>query len=264
MQNLNIDKMALINSLKKSWILVVLLCLFSEPTTVSATEDISEATYGTGGKLLLKDFFTDSKNRHWTFYNRKGRIANGSLWMDGGYTSGSIGRDGWILTHVGDTTWKDYRYSFTFNNENTSGSPRNHHMVTAYFRVASESGNNRKTMYRLDVWNPKDVQEGGPCPGWEKGAVGLYKSVDGVGYVLKDTCIANTTTGTNFMSITVSGGDIKVRINGRTVLRYTDPDPIPYGGVGVGEIWEIDGWYDNISVRTLLPPEKAGEDIQDD
>ena len=125
MKNVNTSKVAL----------GFMLCLLSVPATVSATEgDIAETTYGPGGKLLLKDFFTDSKNKHWTFYNRTGRIANGSLWMDGGYMRGSIGRDGWILTHVGDTTWTDYRYSFTFNNENANGYPRNHHMVTAFPR----------------------------------------------------------------------------------------------------------------------------------
>lgn len=62
---------------------------------------------------------------------------------------------------------------------------------------------------------------------------------------------AEWTTGTNNIQIKVVGSKILVRSNGQTMLRYDDTtDPITYGGVGVGEIWGTNGWFDNMVVRS--------------
>lgn len=241
------------NNLRISMILSATLCCFAQVGTTFAGEEYLAPASCESHQLLFRDFFTSKKNTNWTFYNRNGEIKKGSLWMNGRYMSNSIARDGWILTHVGDITWTDYNYSFNFNNENIGGSPSEPNMVTAYFRVKAETGNSRKTMYRLDIWNPGNAQQGGTCPNWLQGAVGLSKYVNGIGYSLKDTCYSNITEGNNKLVVNIKGGDILITVNGKVVLQYTDSDPIPYGGVGVGQIWETNGWYDDIYVRAILP-----------
>ena len=119
-----------------------------------------------------------------------------------------------------------------------------HHMVLIYFHVAGED------TYLLWVWDPGNAQEGGSCPGWSKGAVGLSRYTNGTGVDPTETCHSNTTVGTNRLVVNITSNHIKVTINGQVVLQYTDPNPIPYGGVGVGQVWETNGWYDNVVVTT--------------
>ena len=87
--------------------------------------------------VLFKDYFTRPNDTNWIAYNRYDRIALGRLWMDGAYQPNSVGRDGWVLTHVGDKTWTDYTYRVFYDSEK-AGDP--HHMVTVYFHVAAEDG----------------------------------------------------------------------------------------------------------------------------
>ena len=110
--------------------------------------------------------------------------------------------------------------------------------------------NVRGAMYRLDVWDPGNPKEGGSCPDWRKGAVGLSRYTNDMGVGLTEACHSNTTVGTNKVTIKITSNHVKVTINGQVVLQYTDPNPISYGGVGVGQIWETNGWYDNVVVTT--------------
>lgn len=207
--------------------------------------------------VLFSDYFTDAKGsaENWTFFNREGRIADGRLWIDGSYMANSDGRDGWALTHIGDRTWRNYVVEVFYDNTNLGGSP-DHHMGMINFRVASETGNVRTTMYGIDIWDPGDVYEGGSCAAYgtvmPNGWVQLRKYVDGAVSWPAEACSSNTTHGTNAVQVVVLGSHIEVIINGQTVMRYRDPAPIKFGGVGVGQIWETNGWYDNIVVTRLL------------
>ena len=73
--------------------------------------------------LLFRDMFTHAEQsaENWTFHNREGRIADGRLWIDGGYTGDAVFRDGWAFTHVGDTTWRDYTLDVTYDTRNVGG-----------------------------------------------------------------------------------------------------------------------------------------------
>lgn len=219
-------------------------------TSVPAHGPISPGA-AADGQFLLQDDFSNANDPEWTFFNRFGEVADGRLWINGEYMPNSVERDGWALTHVGDTTWTDYSFSVSFNNVNIGGSPPDHHMATVFFRVAAEAGNVRQSMYRVDIWNPGDVQEGVGCPNWDQGEIGLSRYDNGVGTGVAESCQSNTILGTNAVRIDVRSGEIKVFVNGTLMLTYVDPHPIPYGGVGVGQIWEINGWYDNVVVQDL-------------
>ncbi len=208
------------------------------------------------GPVLFADYFNSSQDANWTFFNRYGHIDGGRLWIDGEYTPDSIDRDGWALTHIGDRAWTDYVVEATYDNENVGGSP-DHHLGDILFRVASQDGNAVGTHYRVFIWNPGDIYEGGNCgviyeplpTGW----VQLFKFVDGNAEFLAESCgDSNTTIGTNAVRVIVMGNTIEVVSNGKTVLTYRDrTNPIKYGGVGVSQIWETNGWYDNVVVRAL-------------
>lgn len=204
------------------------------------------------GRLLFQDDFSNPDDPNWTFFNRFGRIADGRLWIDGGYIPDSIGRSGWALTHVGDTGWTDYSYSVTFNNENPGGYPAEDYMAHVYFRVAAqEAGHFLQTMYTLELWNPGVPPANDACPNWDNGEIALARWDDSVNTALAVVCQSNTVLGTNAARVEVRGGEIKVFVNGELMLTYVDPDPIPFGGVGVGQVWETNGWFDDVVVEDL-------------
>ena len=54
--------------------------------------------------------------------------------------------------------------------------------------------------------------------------------------------------GSNHAAVKVEGNVITVRVNGLRIVRIEDPEPLKYGGVGVGQIWETNGGFDNVVV----------------
>ncbi len=54
--------------------------------------------------------------------------------------------------------------------------------------------------------------------------------------------------GSNQATVRVEGNVVTVRVNGVRVIRVEDPAPLRYGGVGVGQIWETNGRFDNVQV----------------
>ena len=234
--------------------LVLVSPALSTPAIALGSTPMAAAEPSAGGTILFQDQFTNPNDPNWTFFNRNGIVTGGRLWVNGSYMNGSVGRDGWALTNVGNAAWTNYSFSITYGTWNRGGSPNTVHMGTVYLRVASESGNVRESMYRIDVWDPgQPVPAPGPCGTGvlARGAVGLAKYADGVVTSLKTVCLSNSAVGTNRLKVTVNGASIRVVVNGFRVLSYTDPSPIPSGGVGVGQIWETNGWFDNAVVRTV-------------
>jgi hypothetical protein len=198
--------------------------------------------------VLFQDYFNSPSDSNWTFYNRDGRIADGRLWIDGGYKPDAVDRGGWALTHVGDQTWRDYTYDVFYDNETWEP------MSTVYFRVAAQTpGAQPTTMYRVEMFAPGSSVATAACGGdGSGGVVGISKFVDGQFYAgLPYTCKSNTVVGTNQLRIVVQGNHFDMFSNGQLVNSYTDPSPIRYGGVGVGQTWETNGWFDNVTVSRV-------------
>src|SRR5262249_5112245 len=108
------------------------------------------------------------------------------------------------------------------------------------------------TMYRIDIWDPNQPNPSGGAVCQARlphGLIGISKYVNGVGTGLGTRCRSNTVQGTNVIRVTAHGSTVAVYANGQRVISATDPDPIAYGGVGVGQIWETNGWFDNALVR---------------
>ncbi len=143
----------------------------------------------------------------------------------------------------------------TYDTRNVGGSPENH-TVMIFFRVASDVPNDisgYNTLYVLEVWDPGQPYSGGYCAEYDtpmpKGWVQILKWVNGEAILAAEGCSSNTSVGTNRASVAMTGDLVEVTVNGRSVLTWTDPDPILYGGVGLGRIWETNGWFDNVIVR---------------
>jgi hypothetical protein len=46
------------------------------------------------------------------------------------------------------------------------------------------------------------------------------------------------------------------------VIDHTDPDPIRFGGVGVGAIWEVNAWFDDIAVTAAARTPSSKDDCK--
>lgn len=202
------------------------------------------------GHELFADDFSAGLTADWSVFNREAPVSGGALQIDGGYLPDAVGRDGWVMTHIGDRSWRNYVYTATYDNSNVGGSPGDVHMASFYFRVAEqEPGEAIKTTYRLDIWAP------GPAgndlcgaDGWSNGFLSVTRYVDGEATLLDYSCASNAVVGANSVRVKLAGSTIRVSSNGQQQVQVVDPAPIRSGGVGVGQIWETNGSFDDVRV----------------
>ena len=199
-------------------------------------------------QLLFKDDFNDGNDNGWTQINRSWHVIDGRYYLDGCYGCNGVpltgNRDGQSFTHVDDPTWTDYTFEFTFDTTNAPSADNPHHAMV-FFRVQGPLPGpfGAPTQYRADFCVPCEVSDGEH--------VGLSKYVNGdpMSTFLADTPTSGVIRlGTNTGKIIVSGGHIQIFVNNQLVVDVTDPDPIPFGGIGLGAIWEANAWFDDVSV----------------
>lgn len=221
---------------------------------VEAASAAGVTAEGLGGTTLFRDYFNVSPDPAWTFYNRAGQVAGGRLVVDGDYLPGAGAiRDGWVMTHVGATKWRNYVFTTTYDTANVGGSPSDVHMAFVYFRVVDAGQRTGGTYYRLALWDPEQASPQGSGGNLPTGLVILERYNNGVPTLLADRKVSNTVTGGNQVEVRVTGPRIEVKANGSVVVSVVDPKPIRYGGVGVGQIWETNGAFDNVTVRSVYP-----------
>jgi hypothetical protein len=195
--------------------------------------------------VLFRDSFNQANDPAWTFVNRAGRVAGGRLVIDGGYLPGAVDRDGWALTHVGAQGWRNYSFTASFDTTNLGGSPPEAHMAMFFLRVTGPA-----TYYKIITTDPGQPDpRGGPV--LKNGLVQLFRVVDGAYTLIKDVERSNTVVGSNRIHVSLVGGKISISLNGKWIMTGNDPSPLLSGGVGVGEIWETNGSFDDVLVRQV-------------
>ena len=76
-------------------------------------------------------------------------------------------------------------------------------------------------------------------------------------------CPQNTVSTTHFpllntpvdVSVVVNGGHFQAFLNGTKYMDYTDPNPLPAGGIGLGAVWETHATFDDLVVQSIPEPE---------
>lgn len=212
----------------------------------------AQAAPGTDpGKPTFSDSFDVSPNPDWTFHNRDGEISGGALRIQGDYfVPDPVQRDGWATTHAGDTGWRNYTFTASYNTENVGGFPETVHQANFFFRVIDPTPGSG-TYYRATVW---DVDQESPTSagGWlPDGYVELGRFEDGQITMLAAIEYTGTVTGDNAIKIRVTGSRIQIWANGTRIVSVVDPEPLRYGGVGVGQIWETNGVFYDVTVAPV-------------
>jgi hypothetical protein len=219
---------------------------------------------GHAATLLFFDNFSDGADDGWIQFNRGWHVRDGRYHLDGCYTPCQFPggrRDGYAFTHVADPAWQDYSFAFTYNNTNQA-SPTNPmwagtshvHEVEIWFRVQQLpsqdfqvcQGNlcGNGTGYRVLLFDN--------LGGVAFDTIGLSRNVNHVLTPLFDRPIGDASRiGTNTAVVTVTGGRIQIALNGHVVVDVVDPEPIEYGGIGLGAVWEVNAWFDDVRVTAL-------------
>lgn len=230
---------------------VVVLCIPAAIAVLATPASAVTTAPASCGRVLFHDTFGRTPDPAWTFFNREGHISDGRLWIDGGYLPNPFGRNGWAFTHVGDRHWRDYSLRVTYNSTNSGGEPAEAHMTMLYVRVSATGTTGYDTAYALFIWDPgqPDPRTGsGTIP---HGLIQIMRYVNGNGQMIDEVPFSGTRVGTNHVTVSVVGSKITVWANGHRMLSFSDAQPIRSGGVGVGQIWETNGWFDNVLVRQL-------------
>ena len=209
---------------------------------------------------LLTDDFNDDNDNGWTQINRSWHVIDGRYHLDGCYGCNDVpltgARDGFSYTHVDDPTWTDYTFEFTFDTTNAPSADNpdwagtaDTHQAMVFFRVQGPlpAVGGAPTRYRVDFCQTNCI---GPVE-----EVVLTKSVNGDETELERPQSSGVIQlGTNTGKIIVLGGHIQIFVNNRLVIDFTDPNWIPFGGIGFGAIWEVNAWFDNVSVTPAFSP----------
>jgi hypothetical protein len=203
--------------------------------------------------ILLLDDFEDGDDAGWTQVNRSWHVwqqtpGQNAYLLDGGYLPGACGRDGWTLTHAGDTTWTDY--SLSADVDTSQGSWRNAELQLRVGTATSGSDTCLPVGYRLMVW----TRYGSAPP---KVALMRYDATS-TAAVLADVngTATNLTPGdeTNAVRVDAYGAHLDVWVNGLKVISVVDPHPLVAGGIGLRGIWESRPLFDNVRVTEIGPP----------
>lgn len=197
---------------------------------------------------ILYDSFDAPLEPKWT-------VERGKAWTQGGwaYLHDPVGwnpyRDSVIIAGEG-LDWTNYRFSTRFYAE---GGGDGWYQADIYFRVQDMHGWGKGTYYRLNIYTPLWVNpENAP-------RVHLIKHT---GDTTTSLALTHPLSGVindhdNRVEVEVIGGTIRIAINGFNILEFTDPNPIPAGGVGLGVTWEATTRYDYIKVTPI--PELLAE-----
>ena len=205
-------------------------------------------------KCTFSDYFTNGHSYGWLRINRAWHVYRGRYVLDGGYLSNAIGRDGFTVTHLGDKSCRNYALQATFDITNPAGLP-SPDVHNAFFFVRVQSPPPDGTFFRIAVW-PKGTLDprGGPHNGvaLPNGLVWIDKYVEGSVVRSVDREYSNSVTGTNEITVKSEANVIRVWINGEYILKFVDDEtssqPVRYGGIGMGAIWEAQAWFDNVVV----------------
>jgi len=152
-------------------------------------------------------------------------------------------RDALAVVHDSDAAWTDYEVTLTAAFANQT--PWEHfNVVLRSDGFERGSGGAAGTAYQLEFFGDK---------GWlprEKNRILLTRSnhETGVSVTLYEQPWTPPRLRAD-LRIALEGGRIRLWVDGEPVFDLVDPEPLPFGGVGLHTVWETRAWYDDVVVR---------------
>jgi Ca2+-binding RTX toxin-like protein len=219
-------------------------------SAVSAPQSASTLAASSGVILFQDNFDSGTLSPEWETIWPSQFVEDG--WLHNVDTD-DWPRDSEALVHDSDTSWRNYRLSLTADFVN--GSPWE--QFTVLFRTNNFNRSSAGTSgdaYQLAFYG---------VTGWTPGGEPKLKSFDltrirnGQPTLLVQEDWNSSETPTDIV-VNVDGSHIQVSLNGASVIDLVDPDPLLFGGIGVHNIWESEGRYDNFIVKQVTVEDIVG------
>jgi Ca2+-binding RTX toxin-like protein len=215
----------------------VLLNTTSAPSaTLPIAEDSSD------GVILFQDNFNSGTlSPEWETIWPSQFVENG--WLHNVDNNGGP-RDSMALVHDGDTSWTNYTVSLTA--DFAAGTPWD--QFTILFRTndfSRSSSTHLGDAYQL-IFNGTN--------GWGSGGEGeMVSLIRSRNFEYTSLFEGNWNSSNTPAEIVISAeeGHIQVSLNGSSLIDLVDPDPLLFGGIGVHNVWESEGRYDNFMVKQV-------------
>ena len=200
---------------------------------------VGDGTSSALGAVLFEDHFTEGMSPEWVSVKPVQWVEDGWLMTQ---ADGSAGLDSAAFVHDGDPTWTDYHLNvwvdtlscgttewadIFFRTSQLEPDPEGYGVAGNWYRLILTASNDPAGVGNIQL----DRNRVG-----RRNPVGLYNAP------------APTTTDLMSLAITLTGPRIRVSIDGNEVIDIIDPEPLLYGGVGVGAIWSCFARFDDVVV----------------
>ena len=163
-------------------------------------------------------------------------------------------RDSSAVVHDGDLSWTDYSLQLQVDPIPTTGAwPDELERCSIWVRTRDAQSvpiGFGLQGYRIRFFGPSDFDFFG------LGALQLLR-VDDVSTELLDDVVGIASGGPMDVEVQVHGPQIQVWVDEQPVFDVTDPDPLLFGGIGFGAVWETHCRIDDAVVAELVGPVPA-------
>ena len=213
-------------------------------------------TFASAGVIFNDNFSGNGLSSDWVVNRGYADVNNGYVELYGS-TSGT--RDGFINTHIGDSSWTDYHLTTHFI---ADGGGNNWYDAFVQFRVESllpgtwGDGNYYSLFITTPLW------------GSNEGASWTVLKTTGHSWVsiasgALDPSVVPINDFDNIIDIWANGNSFMVAINGYSLTNApivdTTSNPYLTGGVGLGAIWESHTRFDYVTVSDLTATQAVPE-----
>jgi hypothetical protein len=200
-------------------------------------------------QVPFHDHFDTTINSGWVVKNGASSVQNG--WLHLIDTNPGFPRWSCMTLNEGDTTWRDYQFQTRFDPILTPSALGGPWMRGGMLWRSTDWSGPTSTAYGLQFVLPGDSSG--------TSRLDFSRQVNGDSGVMLQQITPFTPTLPMDVVVYANGHHIKVYINGSLLIDVVDVGGPLSGGVGIWNVWESEGRYDDISV-TLLPPEPCPGD----
>jgi hypothetical protein len=198
--------------------------------------------------VAFEDHFDGAMSPEWVSVEPVQWVEDGWLHTQDDYAH--WGRDSSAFVSDGNTHWRDYTFSLRVDPIPTGSSWED---ARVFFRTSNINATyygNSGDYYLISLRGPYHGPGDGPTPSISLGRTNSTTHTT----LFLEAPAPYIGSGPMDLEITLNGARIQVALDGNNVIDFTDPDPLLFGGIGIGAVWEAEARFDDIVVTVVPVP----------
>lgn len=201
--------------------------------------------------MVFEDHFDGEMSKQWNSVEPVQWVEDGWLHTQDDYAH--VGRDSSAFVSDGNKNWKDYTLSLRIDPIPTGSDWENARVFFRTSDIANSYYNVSGNYYILSLVGP---YHGGPDD-MTSPRIGLSRfsaDTDSFDQLFYEESVNYIGSDPMDVDIILSGPRIQVVIDGKKIINLIDPEPLLYGGIGIGAVWEAEARFDDVSVNVVPIP----------